>query len=161
MRFGDPRGLVMADASENFFRHPRCARGARSSSPACGRARARPARAARGFAGASKGHSDAEPRCLYAILRVSPDATDAQIKIAFRRAAKRLHPDALTRGDANEADARTDTFVRAVAAYEILSCERRRAPVRRRALQPLASRPPGGFAASAGVPALGRRARPR
>ena len=109
------------------------------------------ARAARGFAGASKGHSDAEPRCLYAILRVSPDATDAQIKDGFRRAAKRLHPDALARGDANEADARTDTFVRAVAAYEILSCERRRALYDAERSSRWLRAPSGGFAASAGA----------
>ena len=125
------------------------------------RARATRARAARGFAGASTGPSDAEPRCLYAILRVSPDATDAQIKDGFRRAAKRLHPDVLARGDANEADARTDTFVRAVAAYEILSCERRRALYDAERSSRWLRAPSGGFAASAGAfQSLGRRARP-
>ena len=69
----------------------------------------------------------------------------------FRRAAKRLHPDALARGDANEADARTDTFVRAVAAYEILSCERRRALYDAERSSRWLRAPSGGFAASAGA----------
>ena len=150
MRFGDPRGLVMADASENFS-VTLAAREGHIFARMWARARATRARAARGFAGASKGHSDAEPRCLYAILRVSPDATDAQIKDGFRRAAKRLHPDALARGDANEADARTDTFVRAVAAYEILSCERRRALYDAERSSRWLRAPSGGFAASAGA----------
>jgi curved DNA-binding protein CbpA len=58
------------------------------------------------------------------MLRVAPSATPAEIKTAFRRTARRLHPDA---GPPSEADRRTDVFVKAVAAYEILSCERRRA----------------------------------
>ena len=47
-----------------------------------------------------------------------------------RRVAKRLHPDVVVGGGGGgveNLDADTDTFVRAVAAYEILSCERRRA----------------------------------
>ena len=66
----------------------------------------------------------AEPSCAYEVLRVAPSATPAEIKTAFRRTARRLHPDA---GPPSEADRRTDVFVKAVAAYEILSCERRRA----------------------------------
>ena len=66
----------------------------------------------------------AEPSCAYDVLRVAPSATPAEIKTAFRRTARRLHPDA---GPPSEADRRTDVFVKAVAAYEILSCERRRA----------------------------------
>lgn len=66
----------------------------------------------------------AEPSCAYDMLRVAPSATPAEIKTAFRRTARRLHPDA---GPPSEADRRTDVFVKAVAAYEILSCERRRA----------------------------------
>ena len=66
----------------------------------------------------------AEASCAYDVLRVAPSATPAEIKTAFRRTARRLHPDA---GPPSEADRRTDVFVKAVAAYEILSCERRRA----------------------------------
>ena len=66
----------------------------------------------------------AEPSCAYDMLRVAPSATPAEIKTAFRRTARRLHPDA---GPPSEADRRTDVFIKAVAAYEILSCERRRA----------------------------------
>ena len=142
--------LVAGDASSENFSFTLAAREGHIFARMWARARATRARAARGFAGASSGPSDAEPRCLYAILRVSPDATDAQIKDGFRRAAKRLHPDVLARGDANEADARTDTFVRAVAAYEILSCERRRALYDAERSSRWLRGAPGGFAASAG-----------
>ena len=74
-----------------------------------------------GFAASAE---PAEPSCAYDMLRVAPSATPAEIKTAFRRTARRLHPDA---GPPSEADRRTDAFVKAVAAYEILSCERRRA----------------------------------
>ena len=74
-----------------------------------------------GFAASAE---PAEPSCAYDVLRVAPSATPAEIKTAFRRTARRLHPDA---GPPSEADRRTDAFVKAVAAYEILSCERRRA----------------------------------
>ena len=74
-----------------------------------------------GFAASAE---PAEPSCAYDMLRVAPSATPAEIKTAFRRTARRLHPDA---GPPSEADRRTDVFIKAVAAYEILSCERRRA----------------------------------
>ena len=60
--------------------------------------------------------------CLYSLLGLDdPKATRAEIKHAFRSRARALHPDA-----AND-DAAVDAFVRVVAAYEILSCSRRRA----------------------------------
>ena len=59
---------------------------------------------------------------LYSLLGLDdPKATRAEIKHAFRSRARALHPDA-----AND-DAAVDAFVRVVAAYEILSCSRRRA----------------------------------
>ena len=70
--------------------------------------------------------------CLYTLLGLDPrgDATLAQVKSAFKRRARAVHPDAagvsrVARGP--DADDATDAFVRVVAAYEILSCERRRA----------------------------------
>ena len=60
--------------------------------------------------------------CLYSLLGLDdPKATQAQIKHAFRSRARALHPDI-----AND-DTAVDAFVRVVAAYEILSCSRRRA----------------------------------
>lgn len=60
--------------------------------------------------------------CLYSLLGLDdPKATQAQIKHAFRSRARALHPDI-----AND-DTAVDDFVRVVAAYEILSCSRRRA----------------------------------
>ena len=59
--------------------------------------------------------------CLYSLLGLDDKATQAQIKHAFRSRARALHPDI-----AND-DTAVDAFVRVVAAYEILSCSRRRA----------------------------------
>ena len=60
--------------------------------------------------------------CLYSLLGLDdPKATQAQIKHAFRARARARHPDI-----AND-DTAVDDFVRVVAAYEILSCSRRRA----------------------------------
>ena len=71
--------------------------------------------------------------CLYTLLGLDPrgDATLAQVKSAFKRRARAVHPDAAGRmnrvAPGPDADDATDAFVRVVAAYEILSCERRRA----------------------------------
>lgn len=70
--------------------------------------------------------------CLYTLLGLDPrgDATLAQVKSAFKRRARAVHPDAagVNRvAPGPDADDATDAFVRVVAAYEILSCERRRA----------------------------------
>lgn len=51
---------------------------------------------------------------LYALLGVSPEASDDDIRHAYRALARRHHP------DANPDDARADGFRRIVAAYEIL-----------------------------------------
>lgn len=59
---------------------------------------------------------------LYAVLEVSADATDEEIKRAYRRLARRWHPDA--NPDDPEAEAR---FKQIAAAYEVLSDPERRA----------------------------------
>ncbi len=60
------------------------------------------------------------PRDPYEVLGVSRDADDAQIKKAFRRLARELHPD---NNDAPDAEER---FKEAAQAYEILSDADRR-----------------------------------
>src|SRR4051794_41559997 len=54
-------------------------------------------------------------RDYYELLGVARDASDAQIKKAFRRLARELHPDV---SDAPDAEAR---FREVVEAYEVLS----------------------------------------
>lgn len=58
----------------------------------------------------------------YKILKVSPKATAAEIKSAYRRLAREMHPD--VNGDS---EAATRDFARIVKAYEILSNEQERA----------------------------------
>lgn len=58
----------------------------------------------------------------YKILKVSPRATDAEIKSAYRRLARELHPD--INGDAENA---TKDFALIAKAYEILSNPQERA----------------------------------
>ena len=54
-------------------------------------------------------------RDCYALLRLRPDATPEEIKKAFRRRAKQLHPDQNPSADAH------DQFIRLHEAYEILT----------------------------------------
>ena len=61
------------------------------------------------------------PRDPYEVLGVSRDADDAQIKKAFRRLARELHPDV----NAHDPDAE-EKFKQAAAAYEVLSDPERR-----------------------------------
>jgi len=58
---------------------------------------------------------------LYGLLGVPPDASDDDIRHAYRALAREHHP------DANPEDARADGFRRVAAAYEILGNERERA----------------------------------
>src|SRR3954467_14656223 len=61
------------------------------------------------------------PREPYEILGVSRDAEDGEIKKAFRRLARELHP------DVNSAETAEEDFKEAAEAYEILSDPERRA----------------------------------
>lgn len=83
-----------------------------------------------------------EEECLYAVLRVSRDASFAEIKAAFRRAAHELHPDKHHARTPRTSSCRTDSssssslyapqnvtaaFLRCKAAYDVLSDSSRRA----------------------------------
>ncbi|MBI3970325.1 MAG: DnaJ domain-containing protein [Chloroflexi bacterium] len=58
---------------------------------------------------------------LYATLGVSPEATDREIRQAFRRLAREYHP------DVNPAPDAAERFRNVVAAYEVLSDPKQRA----------------------------------
>src|SRR5215203_5512473 len=61
------------------------------------------------------------PRDYYDVLGVSRDANETEVKKAFRRLARELHP------DVNQAPDAEDRFKEAAEAYEVLSdAERRR-----------------------------------
>ena len=62
----------------------------------------------------------ADPEGYYARLGLTPQADSAEITAAFRRAARRLHPDVQGTGDVN-------AFVALMAAYDVLSDPARRA----------------------------------
>ena len=75
---------------------------------------------------------------LYAILGVSKDATDAEIKKAFRRKARELHP------DVNKAPDAEDRFKELNEAYDVLSDANKRAQYDRFGTVPGAAGPPAG-----------------
>ena len=79
-------------------------------------------------------------RDLYAILGVDPDAPPAEITRAYRRLARRLHP------DTNPPGGNGDRFSEATAAYDVLrDPEKRAAYDRARRPGPTgARRRPGG-----------------
>lgn len=77
---------------------------------------------------------------LYAILGVSKDATDAEIKKAFRRKARELHP------DVNKAPDAEDRFKELNEAYDVLSDANKRAQYDRFGTIPgAAGSPAGGY----------------
>jgi molecular chaperone DnaJ len=78
------------------------------------------------------------PRDPYDVLGVERDADEAQVKKAFRRLARELHPDV----NAHDPEAE-DKFKEAAEAYEILSDSQRRATYDRFGHEGLRS---GGFA---------------
>ena len=66
----------------------------------------------------------------YKILKVSPKATNAEIKSAYRRLARKIHPD-VNNGTENAAR----EFARIAKAYEILSNPQERANYDRQLLK--------------------------
>ncbi len=77
------------------------------------------------------------PRDPYEVLGVARDADDAQIKKAFRRLARELHP------DVNSTETAEEDFKEAAEAYEVLSDAERRATYDRYGWDGLRS---GGYA---------------
>jgi hypothetical protein len=66
----------------------------------------------------------------YKVLKVSPKATNAEIKSAYRRLARKLHPDIN-----NEAENAAKEFAKIAKAYEILGNPKTRADYDRRLLK--------------------------
>jgi molecular chaperone DnaJ len=77
------------------------------------------------------------PRDPYEVLGVPRDADDAQLKKAFRRLARELHP------DVNSAETAEEDFKEAAEAYEVLSDPERRSTFDRYGFEGLRS---GGYA---------------
>src|SRR3954462_9688724 len=77
------------------------------------------------------------PRDPYEVLGVARDADDGEIKKAFRRLARQLHP------DVNSSETAEEDFKEAAEAYEILSDPERKATYDRYGFEGLRS---GGFA---------------
>src|SRR3954454_3861686 len=77
------------------------------------------------------------PRDPYEILGVARDADDGEIKKAFRKPARQLHP------DVNSAETAEEDFKEAAEAYEILSDPERKATYDRYGFEGLRS---GGYA---------------
>ena len=76
---------------------------------------------------------------LYEALEVQPDASEAEIRKAYRRLALRSHPDVNKAPDAEE------TFARIAEAYAVLSDAKKRSTYdRQRGAWSSSSRSPGG-----------------
>ena len=67
----------------------------------------------------------------YNLLKISPEASPAQVKKAFRRLAKQVHPDANPGGTPQEKEALRRRFIQLAQAYDVLSDPGRRAQYRR------------------------------
>lgn len=74
--------------------------------------------------GAAAGEDRPDANCHYAVLGVERDATEAQIRAAYRRRALELHPD---RQAADEEGVATERFQRLQASYQLLSDAHERA----------------------------------
>src|SRR5438045_9532907 len=79
-------------------------------------------------------------RDYYEVLGLSPDSTAADIKLAYRRLVKRVHP------DAGRADDATQAFRDVHEAYETLSDPQRRLAYDSEHAAQLAMRPRSAFA---------------
>ena len=86
-----------------------------------------------------------KPRDLYAILEVSPEATQAEIGHAYRSLLRRHHPDTRAPVDESHSDSSDAALQLILAAYTVLRDPARRAhydrEVRRRS-QPRSRQPP-------------------
>lgn len=92
----------------------------------------------------------------YAVLGVSPRASDEEIDVAFRALAKRWHPDRCA-GDAQA----TERFKEITAAHDVVGDPRRRVAYdRERALAAASARPQGGPASPRQAPTPGSGGRP-
>ncbi len=89
-----------------------------------------------------------DPQGYYARLGVSPNVEQAAIVAAFRREARRLHPDVPGTGDAG-------AFVALKAAYDVLGDPGRRAAYDRAARSSLPRAPAASFAPAAPYPNFG------
>jgi molecular chaperone DnaJ len=69
----------------------------------------------------------AESKNYYDILGISKDATEDEIKAAYRKAALKWHPDRWVNGTAEEKKTAEDKFKEASAAYSVLSDPDKRA----------------------------------
>lgn len=65
--------------------------------------------------------SQNETQDHFKTLGVSPAASDAEIKIAFRRMAAKFHPDKWSQATADEVKKAQDSFIRVRHAFEVLS----------------------------------------
>jgi curved DNA-binding protein CbpA len=69
---------------------------------------------------------------LYNLLGVTPAAGDDEVRRAFRREAKRCHPDMVAGASAAEREALQQRFIRLAQAYELLSDPAQRSAYDRR-----------------------------
>ena len=60
----------------------------------------------------------------YSILEITPDATDAEVKKAYRNMAKKYHPDALQSKDVALLKGAKEKFQKVQEAYEIIQKQR-------------------------------------